>query len=131
MPIDKKIQGKQNREWGALAEKIAYDWLLTHGYVIRETNWRVKNTIEIDIIAELPETIIFIEVKARKGDAVDALDTVDRKKIQKMVRGANIYLQSLDRLFKYRFDIITVTGIPEEYTLEHFPDAFYPPLGMK
>lgn len=126
---DKKQQGKENREWGAEAEKIAAEWLLTHGYVVRHQNWRMKNTIEIDIIAELAETIVFIEVKARKGNVLDPLDAIDERKMKKLVKGANIYLQGLDRLFKYRFDIITVTGTPQNYTLDHFPDAFYPPLG--
>lgn len=127
--MDKKQQGKSNREWGAQAEKIAADMLLTHGYVIRHQNWRIKNTIEIDIIAELPGTIVFVEVKARKGDMVEALDAIDEKKIKKMVKAANVYLQSLDKLFKYRFDIITITGTPDNYTLDHLPDAFYPPFG--
>ncbi|MBD5288432.1 MAG: YraN family protein [Bacteroides sp.] len=127
--MDKKQQGKANREWGAEAEKIAAEWLLTHGYVIRHQNWRIKNTIEIDIIAELPDTIVFVEVKARKGDMISPIDAIDEKKIRKIVRGANIYLGNLEYLYKYRFDIITLTGTPENHTLEHIPDAFYPPLG--
>lgn len=129
--MNKKRQGNSNREWGAAAEKIAAEWLLTHGYVIRATNWRVSNTIEIDIIAEIPGTIVFVEVKARKGDMVSPLDAIDEKKIKKIVRGANIYLEAEEQLFKYRFDIITVTGTPDHYTLDHFPDAFYPPLGYR
>lgn len=129
--MEKRQQGKENKEWGAEAERIAREWLMTHGYVIREKNWRVKNTIEIDIIAELPGVIVFVEVKARTGKHTDALDAIDEKKIRKMVRAANIYLQDLDRLFQYRFDIFTVTGSPEDYETEHYPDAFYPPLGCK
>ena len=126
--MDKKIQGKSNREWGAEAEKIAAEWLLTHGYVIRHQNWRIKNTIEIDIIAELPGTMVFVEVKARH-DRDEALEAVDAKKIRKMVRAADTYLKELDKIFQYRFDIITIIGTKENYTLEHFPDAFYPPIG--
>lgn len=128
--MDKEIQGKHNREWGAEAEKIAYDWLLTHGYVIRETNWRIKNTIEVDIIAEIPGTIVFVEVKARK-DRDAALEAVDSKKIRKMVRAADTYLKELDKIFQYRFDIITIIGTKDNYTFEHIPDAFYPPLNFK
>ncbi|MDE5808545.1 MAG: YraN family protein, partial [Muribaculaceae bacterium] len=109
-----------------MAEKIAAEWLLSHGYVIRNCNWRIGHTVEIDIIAELPGTIVFVEVKARKGDVINPIDAIDEKKIRKIVRGANIYLQALEKLFKYRFDIITVTGTPDNYTLDHFPDAFYP-----
>lgn len=127
--MDKKQQGKSNREWGAEAERIAADWLLAQGYVIRHVNWRIKNTIEIDIIAELPGTIVFVEVKARKGDMTSPIDAIDEKKIKKIVRGADVYLRNLEKLFKYRFDIITITGTSANYTLDHFPDAFYPPFG--
>lgn len=124
----KEIQGKKNREWGAEAEKIAAEWLLSHGYVIRERNWRMGKTVEIDIIAELPGEMVFVEVKARKGDMVEPVDAIDAKKIRLIVRGADKYLQDLPHLFRYRFDIITITGSSESYTLEHFPDAFYPPF---
>lgn len=121
-------QGKANREWGKQAEQIAYEWLLTRGYLIRERNWRHGNTIEIDIIAERDDTIIFIEVKARKGNVVSPTDAVDNKKIQKMCRGGDIYLSRFQHLYKYRFDIVTVTGSPDQYTVNHLQDAFMPPL---
>ncbi|MDE7413736.1 MAG: YraN family protein [Muribaculaceae bacterium] len=126
--IDHSKQGKENREWGREAEQIAADWLLTHGYVVRERNWRCSNHIEVDIIAELPGRIIFVEVKARKGDVVKPIEAIDDKKIKKMVKGADIYLQNEKYLFQYRFDIITITGTPEDYTVSHIEDAFMPPL---
>ncbi|MDE6835334.1 MAG: YraN family protein, partial [Muribaculaceae bacterium] len=61
--MERKQQGKENREWGAEAEQIAVDWLRVRGYIVRETNYRRKN-VEIDIIAELPGEIVFFEVKA-------------------------------------------------------------------
>lgn len=126
--MDHNKQGKENREWGQEAEKIAAEWLLTHGYVVRERNWRSSNHIEIDIIAELPRRIIFIEVKARRGDVVKPIEAIDEKKIKKMAKGADIYLESQEHLFQYRFDIITITGSPDNYTIEHIEDAFMPPL---
>lgn len=127
----KKIQGKSNKEWGVMAEIIAREWLLTHGYVIRETNWRAGKTIEIDIIAELPGTIVFVEVKARRGNVQTPLDAIDEKKMRKMAKGADIYLTSLKLNYRYRMDVITVTGTPENYRIDHIPDAFLPPLGRK
>lgn len=129
--MNKKEQGKRNREWGAQAEMIAREWFVTHGYVLREKNWRIGNSIEVDIILELPGIMVFVEVKARTGKDVDAIDAIDEKKIRKMVRAANVYLQKQDKLFQYRFDIFTVTGSPDDYTVNHYPDAFYPPLGCR
>ena len=126
--MDKKQQGTSNREWGKQAETIAADYLRTHGYIIRERNWRVGNTIEIDIIAEKDNTIIFVEVKARKGDFQQADDAVDTPKRNKMIKGGDIYLRSLPHLFQYRLDIITLTGTPENYEIKHLKDAFLPPL---
>ncbi len=126
--IDKKKQGAANREWGKLAEQIAADYLLTQGYVIRERNWRVSNTIEIDLIAEKDSTIVFVEVKARKGNVESADDAVDSPKRKKMIKGGDIYMRSLPHLFPYRLDIITITGTPESYEIQHLPDAFLPPL---
>lgn len=127
--MDKKTQGQINREWGQEAENIVADWLLTQGYVIRERNWRVGNTIEIDIIAEIPGRIVFVEVKARKGDYVTAYDAVTPAKIKKIVKGADIYLRRNRLMLPYRLDIITVTGTSGDYTIEHMPDAFLPGLG--
>ena len=126
--ISTKSQGRENQEWGAEAEEIAAQWLLIHGYTIRERNWRMGRSVEIDIIAEIPGTIVFVEVKARKGNETEPLASIDLKKINRIVRGADIYLQNLDKLFQYRFDIITLTGTKDNYSLEHYPDAFYPPF---
>ena len=129
--IDKKQQGLSNREWGEEAEKIATDWLLTHGYVIVRRHYRVGGNIEIDIIAELPGTFIFIEVKARRKSRVAALEAIDKKKMMRMVRGANAFMHGHTALMKYRFDIITVIGTKDDYTVENIPDAFLPPLSLR
>lgn len=129
--IDHKQQGLSNREWGEEAEKIAVDWLLTHGYIINKTHYRLGSHLEIDIIAELPGTIVFIEVKARRNSPSAALEAVDRNKMMRMVRGANAYLRGYTKLMKYRFDIITIIGTKDNYTVNHIPDAFLPPLSIR
>lgn len=128
---DKQSQGASNREWGALAESIAADWLTAHGYSIRERNWRVGNHYEVDIIAQQGTTIIFVEVKARSGHHEDPVEAIDRKKRSKMITSADIYLKRLDHLYFYRFDIITITGNHSDYTIEHYPDAFLPPCSSR
>ena len=128
MMIDKKKQGAANREWGKMAEDIAAEYLLTNGYIIRERNWRIGNKIESDIIAEKDGIIVFVEVKARKGDFQSPEETVDSPKRKKMIQGGDIYLRGLPHLFPYRLDIITVTGTPESHEIKHLEDAFLPPL---
>lgn len=124
----KRQQGMQNREWGKQAEQIAAEYLIKEGYLIREQNWRVGNTIEIDIIAEKEGTIAFVEVKARKGNVIAGEDAVDKAKCKKIVRGGDIYLRQQKFLYRYRLDVIVVAGSPEQYQIRHYPDAFLPPL---
>lgn len=127
--MDRKQQGRKNNDWGHQAEAIVADWLMTRGYVIRERNWKVSNKVEIDLIAEIPGTVIFIEVKARKGDHVAAHETIDRAKMKKIARGADMYIRNKELMLAYRLDVITVTGTPDNFTIEHLPDAFMPDLG--
>ncbi len=123
-----KSRGDENRLWGKEAEKIAVDYLIGQGYVIRETNWRHGNHIEIDIIAQEGNTIIFVEVKARKGDFTTPEEAVNEAKMKKIIKGGDIYLNTLKHLFSYRLDVITIVGTPDNYTLNHLPDAYLPPL---
>lgn len=121
-------RGKNNQKWGHGAEQIATDWLRAKGYVIRAQNWSSRKGHEIDIIAEIPGTIVFIEVKARRGNVQHPLDAVDDKKIRNIVRGANVYLSTVrfPYIMAYRFDIITIIGNAQNYTIEHYEDAFLP-----
>lgn len=117
--------GNFSREWGQKAEDIAYEYFLKEGYIIKERNWRLGNSFEIDLILQCNHTLIFAEVKARQT-LEEALDAVDVKKRKKMIKAADVYLRYQKEEFEYRFDIITVIGTPEHYILEHYPDAFIP-----
>ena len=117
----------RHNELGKLGEKIASEYLLTKGYLIREQNWRCGK-VEIDIVAEVNCRLVIVEVKTRTDDFVDPLDAVDAKKQHNLVRAANAYLNYTDLDMDVQFDIITIIGTPEDYKLEHFPDAFYAPL---
>lgn len=123
---NKQEQGASNREWGAFAEQKAAEYLRSLGYVVREQNLKFRN-IEIDIIAQKGNVIAFVEVKARSGNDQDPVDAVNKRKRNKMIAGADIYLRNLDHDFYWRFDIITLVGNAKSYTLDHIQDAFYPP----
>lgn len=120
---EKKLQGTSNRDRGAFAESLAAEYLIKQGYTVRERNYRINN-IEIDIIAQKDNEIIFVEVKARTGNDQNPLDAVDKAKRRRIINGADIYLKGLEVLYYYRFDIITVTGIGDNYELKHYPDAY-------
>lgn len=117
------------KEWGRKAEEIVRHFLISKGYTIRDFNWRPKTSkSEIDIIAQKDDVLAFVEVKARSDKDMDPADALTADKIRSLVRGANSYLDSQEFDFFYRFDVATVTGNPDEYTLDYLEDAFLPPL---
>lgn len=117
-----------HNDLGAWGEQIARDHLIAEGYKVMERNSRVAAG-EIDIIAVKGNRMIFVEVKTRSTNLDDALDAIDDKKIRRIVRAADSFLQRFSIPYEYRFDIIAVIGSPEKgHTLTHIPDAFFPPL---
>ncbi len=124
MSHEQKIR---NLEFGKFAEQVAVDFYISQGYAVRERNWRL-NKIEIDIIAQTGNTIVFVEVKARSGRDEDPVDAVTREKMRFMAKGADHYLRNMKGRYEYRFDIFTLTGNMRSYKTEHYPDAFLSPL---
>ena len=95
---DKEELGRENHEWGQETEQIASEYLLKEGYTIRERNWRMGK-YEIDLILEKDNTIIFVEVKARRGDNIAPVDAVDLRKQQRTVRAGEAYLRMLPMMY--------------------------------
>jgi len=116
-----------HNELGRWGEDIAAAALEAEGAVIRERNWRMGR-LEIDIVACKGADLIFAEVKARADAGEDPLEAVDERKIAHMVRAAEAYLRGCDVPFGVRFDLFAIRGTPSSHTVEHIPDAFYPPL---
>lgn len=119
-----------HNETGQWGENIACEKLIKEGYAICERNFRIGH-YEIDIIATKGNRIIFVEVKTRSNADSDPLDAINNKKILRMVRAANTYISSLNIPLEPQFDIVTIIGTPNNYTLEHYPDAFFAPLSSR
>ncbi|MDE6399613.1 MAG: YraN family protein [Muribaculaceae bacterium] len=114
-------------DFGRFAEDKAAEYYISKGYAIRERNWRIGK-IEIDIIAQIDTTVVFVEVKARSGRDMDPLDAVSSDKMRRMARGADAYLRRLLGDFEYRYDIFTLTGDFKSYEINVYEDAFLSPL---
>jgi len=118
----------KHNEIGKWGENLACDKLTSEGWAIAERNWREWH-LELDIVAISADTIVFAEVKTRASMDEDPLEVIDRRKIANMVRAANAYLAMHPELRQYpRFDLFAINGNPENYRLEHLPDAFDPPI---
>lgn len=112
---------------------MAADYLLAGGYTVRERNWchiTASHRLEIDIIAQKGDEIIFVEVKSRDKSGQHPVDAVVEGKKRKMAWGADIYMRGLDRKFYYRFDIIAFIGTETDHVMHHIPNAFIAPYGL-
>lgn len=111
--------------WG---EQLACDKLLSEGWAIAERNWR-QGHLELDIVAINAAVIVFAEVKTRADRNEDPLESIDRRKISNIVRAAQAYLYAHPEIRQSpRFDLFAINGNPDDYSMEHLPDAFDPPL---
>lgn len=121
----------RHNEFGSWGEDAAEQYLRTHGYAIRERNWRFGHR-DIDIVALTPDgiTLVFVEVKTRAIDSVvDAVDAVDNNKMRNLCRASDAYVKQNGVDSELRFDIITVVGTNKDnFEIEHLEDAFNPLL---
>ncbi len=109
------------REIGKEKEKVAEEFLKKNGYEIIGKNFSTKFG-EIDLIAKKDDLIVFVEVRSKSYSYFGKpFETIDRKKIKKIVKTAQIFIQK-NRLQNYniRFDVISV----ENNKVEHIPSAF-------
>jgi putative endonuclease len=118
-----------HNELGKLGETLAANFLQANGYTILARNWRV-NRIEIDLIARLDDTLVFVEVKTRSSDYFGAPEAfVTKRKKRLMASAATAYMQETGHEWALRFDVISILmGKGQAPELEHFEDAFFPGL---
>lgn len=110
---------------GQRYERVAAQYLQRQGFRIVARNWRCIDT-EIDLIAWDRETLVFIEVRGKRGRAWgDPLESVGWKKRQSMRRGALAYL-ARHPMFDgpIRFDIVAVREENGVAKVELVPNAF-------
>lgn len=123
-----KAKKLRDLAFGKFAEDKAAEHYISKGYAIRERNWR-HSRIEIDLIVQTDNIIVFVEVKARSGRDSDPLEAVSFDKMKSMARGADYYLKCMVRGdFEYRYDIFGLTGDFNDYSVEVYEDAFVSPL---
>ena len=97
--------------FGRRSEILALDHLRSHGYRIVTSPYRTK-TGEVDIIAWDRDTLVFVEVKARKNTDPPE-DSVGPQKQQRIIRAAQAYISRYRLQDKpYRFDVLAVTSVP-------------------
>lgn len=119
----------EGHKLGRKGEELAVAHLRSLGYEILETNW-FSHHLEIDIIARDGNELVVVEVKARSTESYEhPSEAVSNKKIRFLVNAAEAYIQEKDIDLDTRFDVISIIYTGGGVELEHFKDAFYPPIG--
>ncbi len=118
--------GQSTAEKGRLGEEIALRHLGEKGYHIVTTRFRFLGA-EIDIIAETPTHLVFVEVKLRftdtHGDPWEAVNLAKRKRI---VLAADGYIRATGAAKEPRFDIVSVVCNRGKTEVTHLEEAFWP-----
>jgi len=115
----------RHNELGKKGEQLAVDFLINNGYDIIERNYRFDKA-EVDIIAQIKDTLAIIEVKTRSTtDFGNPQDFVKPKQIQNLVKAVDEYVIINELDIEVRFDIIAIVKQGKQYEIEHLKDAFY------
>lgn len=122
---DKRRGVRATSAVGSRGERLAADFLITHGYRLVLSNFKVpvgRNTRgvavtgEIDIVALYGDTLCFVEVKTRTSDAfAGPLATVTLRKQRQIIRTARVYRRIFGLTeMKYRYDVVAVVAATGE-----------------
>lgn len=122
-------QMKETRrgELGRWGESVAAGHLVAAGHRIIERNWRHRRS-EIDLIATIGETTVFVEVKVRSSaDWEDVHDVVHSSQRRRLVQAAHAFLRLRRGVPGHpRFDVIHITMLDGGWRLDHVVGAFLP-----
>jgi len=113
------------RERGIAAEDAAEAYLRSLDYRIVERNL-VTKLGEIDLVALDGETLVFVEVKARTHrDYGDAIEAVRRRKQERLVRAASLFLAKNRSKRACRFDVVGLDRMEDgSWRITLIRDAF-------
>lgn len=110
---------------GKWAEDRALDYLVTElGYKVVARNVRLAGG-EIDLVMRDSATLVFVEVKARRGGVPQATESLTRDKLRRLGRAAAAFLaRGGVPAGGCRFDVVAVGGEGSSTCLVHVPSAF-------
>lgn len=112
---------------GRLGERLAAEHLERRGYAIVARNHRTRFG-EIDLVACDGTTLVFCEVKTRRGrgEPWDSLHPAKRAQVRRMARAYLAEADDRPRVPNLRFDAVGVTidARGRLTRLEHLEDAF-------
>lgn len=114
------------QQLGDEAEKTASLFLQQKGFIELEVQYRCYCG-EIDLVMQENEDIVFVEVRSRQQvDYGDAVESINSKKMNKLIKAATHFLQVKNWLHKRnsRFDVIAIHPLAGKMQLEWIKNAF-------
>jgi putative endonuclease len=111
---------------GAYGERVAVRALTAAGMHLLDRNWRCA-TGELDIVARDAETIVFCEVKTRRGGRFGTpAEAVRPAKVRRLRALAAMWLTTHPQFHgEVRFDVVSVWPQPAgPATVDHLRGAF-------
>lgn len=118
----------ESHDLGRNGEEKAAALLTEKGYRILHRNWK-SGKLEIDIIAETNDYVVFVEVKTRSDDYLEEpSEAVTPEKQRSIIFAAENFIMNYNIDKESRFDIITIIQSGNSSRIEHIEDAFYPTL---
>lgn len=97
------------RGLGQRGEELAVAELVQRGYKIRQRNWRCSEG-EIDVVAEHDDSLVFVEVRTRRGRALGTPEvSITPTKRARLIQVAEVYLaESEPQEVDWRIDVVAV-----------------------
>ena len=109
---------------GRQGEDLAVTFLENKGYRILDRNWKLGD-LELDIVAQQDDEVVFIEVKTRSSLAWgNPEDAVDELRKRRLTAAANAYIKFKRLDNPFRFDVIAIVLNNGEQTINHIEYAF-------
>ncbi|MDQ3696582.1 MAG: YraN family protein [Gemmatimonadota bacterium] len=113
---------------GELGERIAEQWMRRKGWRLVGRRFRNGHR-DIDLIVEGEDTVVFVEVKARRRcDRGDPVESVGWRKQRQLARSAQVWIDRFGRPGQaYRFDVVGVLLVDDRVRVRHVENAFLIP----
>ena len=111
--------------FGELGERIAERWLRRRGWRVVQRRFRIGHR-DIDLVVERDGTVVFVEVKARRGAEFGGpVSAVNFRKRKQLERSAMVWIDRHGREAEsYRFDVVGVLLQGAEVRVCHVENAF-------
>ncbi|MBS7332006.1 YraN family protein [Faecalibacter bovis] len=113
-------------DFGREAENFAADYFEKNGYEILVRNY-IYQKAEIDLIIQKNQTLIVVEVKARKyNPLLLPEESVNQKKKKLIISAAHQFISINNVNADVRFDILALEKKDNIWLINHIEDAFSP-----